>query len=93
MNVLGPNDDLLLWIPKKPGILTTDNQRPLQLPSTKRRLFGSTVMDEVGPLMEPEFSEHQTAIRGGSCGPNIRKAFTHLAGTTADSECPEIGAL
>eukprot|EP00972_Heterocapsa_arctica_P039365 5797938-Heterocapsa_arctica.AAC.1 len=31
--------------------------------------------------MEPELSEHQTAIRGGSCGPNIRKAFLHL--TTA----------
>eukprot|EP00972_Heterocapsa_arctica_P065434 9658468-Heterocapsa_arctica.AAC.1 len=50
-------------------------------------------MDTVGPIMEPELSEHQSAIRGGSCGPNVRKAFEHLGGTTDDSSCPDVGPL
>ena len=41
--VLGPNVDLLVWIPKKPNPRSPDMCRPLQLPSCIRRLFGAAV--------------------------------------------------
>jgi hypothetical protein len=37
--VLGPSIDLLLWIPKKEGLTTTDAQRPLQLPVPAQTLW------------------------------------------------------
>lgn len=76
--VLGPATDLLVWIPKKDGVETTAGQRPLQLPSTLRRLFGSCLMDVVGPLVEPRFSIDQSAVKGGSCARNITVAYQHL---------------
>eukprot|EP00972_Heterocapsa_arctica_P010721 1572733-Heterocapsa_arctica.AAC.1 len=78
--VLGSNVDLLLWIPQKAGAEHTDGQRPLQLPSCFRRLFGSVVMSIVGPAVEPQLTPRQASVRGGSCGPNITRAYEHLAG-------------
>lgn len=75
---LGPSVDLSIWIPKTDGGKWPIGQRPLQLPTCLRRLFGSTLMNIVGPAIEPKFSEHQTAIRGGSCGPNITAVFQQL---------------
>ena len=77
--VLGPNCDLLLWIPKKSDAYYPDGQRPLQLPTCFRRIFSSTIMNIVGPKVEPHFTEFQAAIKGGSCGPNISSAYKHLA--------------
>ena len=77
--ILGPHTDLGVWIPKKDGADTPAGQRPLQLPSTLRRTFGAVLMDIVGPIVEPRFSRHQAAVRGGSCGPNIILTFHHLA--------------
>ena len=78
-SILGPHIDLGVWIPKKDGAETPAGQRPLQLPSTLRRTFGAVLMDIVGPIVEPRFSRHQAAVRGGSCGPNIILTFHHLA--------------
>eukprot|EP00969_Alexandrium_andersonii_P188646 8336812-Alexandrium_andersonii.AAC.1 len=36
--VLGPNIELLVWIPKQGDALDVDQQRPLMLPTTLRRL-------------------------------------------------------
>ena len=78
--MLGPNVDLLLWIPKKAGADRPDGQRPLQLPTCFRRLFGSVLTAMVAPTIEPRFSEWQASVRGGSCARNISRAFEHLAG-------------
>ena len=76
---LGPSIDLGVWIPKNEGAGTTSGQRPLQLPSTLRCIFGGCIMAVVGPAIEPLLSAHQSAIRGGSCCPNISNAVYHLA--------------
>ena len=78
IRVLGPATDLLVWIPKKDGAETAAGQRPLQLPSTLRRMFGSCLMDIVGPLVEPHLTEDQSAVKGGSCAKNIKLAYQHL---------------
>ena len=78
--MLGPNVDLLLWIPKKAGADRTDGQRPLQLPTCFRRLFGSVITEMVAPQVEPKFSEWQASVKGGSCAGNISGAFEHLGG-------------
>ena len=78
VEVLGPNEDLSVWISKKEGADTPAGQRPLQLPITLRRIFGSALMDIIGPVIEPMLSMHQAAKRGGSCGPNVTTAFRHL---------------
>ena len=89
--LLGPNIDLLLWIPKKEDVEATDGQRPLQLPSTLRRLYGSSLMEMVGPTVEPRLGSCQAARRGGTTGRNIAIAMDHLLGDrsrddTADRE-------
>ena len=76
--VLGQNTDLLLWIPKKCDAVRVDGQRPLQLPTCLRRIFSSSIMEIVGPLVEPSFTKFQAAIKGGNCGPNITAAYKHL---------------
>ena len=78
IRVLGPATDLLVWIPKKDGVETAAGQGPLQLPSTLRRIFGSCLMDIVGPLIEPHLSADQSAVKGGSCARNITLAYQHL---------------
>ena len=78
--MLGPNVDLLLWIPKKAGADRADGQRPLQLPTCFRRLFGSVITEMVAPQVEPKFSEWQASVKGGSCAENISGAFEHLGG-------------
>ena len=75
--VLGEPVDLLVWVPKKADAEYADGQRPLELPPCLHRLFGSAIMEEVGPAVEPQLSEDQAAIRGGSCGRNIASAFRH----------------
>ena len=79
--ILGPAEDLSVWIPKKEGADKPNGQRPLQLPTTLRRLFGAAMTDLVGPRLERGFSRHQAAIRGGSCGPNVARAYAHLEGS------------
>lgn len=76
--VLGPNEDLRVCIPKKEWADTPAGQRPLQLPITLRRIIGSAPMDIVGPIIEPMLSPHTAAKRGVSCGPNVATAFGHL---------------
>ena len=49
--VIGPNIDLLLWIPKEADAEHPDGQRPLQLPPCLRRLFSSGLMEVVGPAV------------------------------------------
>ena len=78
--MLGPNVDLLLWIPKKADADRADGQRPLHLPTCFRRLFGSVITEIVAPQVEPKFSEWQAAVKGGSCAENISGAFEHLGG-------------
>ena len=80
--VLGPNVDLLIWIPKKLNAEATSDWRPLQLPSCFRRLYGTAVVDVAAPIIEPRLSIHQSAIRGGSCGRNVSQVFAHLGGGT-----------
>ena len=53
VTILGPNEDLSVWIPKKEDADTSAGQRPLQLPATLRRHFGSALMSVVGPDIEP----------------------------------------
>ena len=67
---LGAAIDLLVWIPKAEGSLLVSAQRPLQLPSCLRRLFGAALAAVAGPVVEPLMPPHQAAKRGGSCGPN-----------------------
>ena len=76
--VLGPYEDLLVWIPKKPGAEEKGDWRPLQLPSCFRRLFGASIVHIVGPAIEPLLSKGQSAVKGADCGKNIRKVFDHL---------------
>ncbi len=83
--VLGSNTDLLLWIPKKEGAEKPDGQRPLQLPTCFRRLFGSIIMGIVGPIVEPQLSHRQASVRGGSCGPHVSPAYRHFAGYTTQN--------
>ena len=52
--------------------------RPLQLPTCLRRLFGAALASVVGPAVEPHMRDDQAAKAGGSCGPNIRRAYQHL---------------
>ena len=85
-HTIGPSVDLGVWIPKKEGADTPSGQRPLQLPTTLRRLFGSCLMAVVGPVVEPLLSSHQSAIRGGSCGLNISDAVRHLASSPQTPE-------
>ena len=77
-HVLGDNDDLVVWIPKTPGADRAGHMRPLQLPTCLRRLFGSMWAARVGPIFEKRLTPHQTALRGGSCGPNISRVTSHL---------------
>ena len=49
--ILGPAVDLLAWIPKTPGACSPDELRPLQLPTTLRRLVGATIADLLGPAI------------------------------------------
>ena len=75
---LGPSIDVLVWILKnKDGERPTD-MRPLQLPTCIRRLFGAALASVVGPVVEPLMCDDQAAKAGGSCGPNIRRAYQHL---------------
>ena len=78
--MLGPTVDLFLWIPKKARADRTDGQRPLQLPTCFRKLFGSVITEVVAPQVEPKFSEWQASVKGGSCAGNISGAFEHLGG-------------
>jgi len=66
-NVLGPNVDLLAWIPKAEVSRTAEEHRPLQLPSCLRRVFGTTLADIVNPIVTPHLSRDQTGVRGGTC--------------------------
>ena len=79
-DILGPSVDLLVWIHKHPGAERVGEMRPLQLPTCFRRLFGTVVASEVGPLVEPLLCEDQAARAGGHCGPNITRAFRFLEG-------------
>ena len=58
--------------------------RPLQLPTCLRRLFGAALANVVGPAVEPHMCDDQAAKAGGSCGPNIRRAYQHLEAEMAD---------
>ena len=75
---LGMAVDLLVWIPKAEGDISVAAQRPLQLPTCLRRLFGAALAEATGPAVEPLLSPMQAAKKGGSCGPNVRRLFRHL---------------
>ena len=76
---MGADPDLLIWIPKDAAQQrTTESSRPLQLPTTLRRLGGAAIADVAGPPLEASFSPYQAAHRGGSCGPNITAVFGFL---------------
>ena len=45
-----------------------EGQRPLQLPTTGRRLYGAYVADVLRPAVEPHLAEDQAAVRGGRQG-------------------------
>ena len=77
--VLGPSVDLLVWIMKVLGAERPAEMRPLQLPTCLRRIHGAALAGVVGPEVEPHLTEDQASKAGGSCGPNIRRAFDHLA--------------
>ena len=79
LNILGANVDLLAWISKKEDADSADDQWPLQLFSTFRRLYGAALMALVGPAVEPKLCPAQAAVKGGSCAKNIRLAYQHLA--------------
>ena len=78
--MLGPNVDLLLWIPKKAGADRLGGQLKGALPTCFRRLFGSVITSMVAPQVEPRFSEWQASVKGGSCAKNVTSAFEHLGG-------------
>ena len=87
--VLGADPDLLIWIPKDATQLrTTDSSRPLQLPTTLRRLGGAVLADIAGPPLEANLSPYQAAVRGGSCGPNISAVFNFLGQGPAPAAPP-----
>ena len=56
--VLGPSVDLLVWILKIPDAERPNDLRPLQLPTCFRRLFGASLADLLGPIVEPQLSLH-----------------------------------
>ena len=58
VRVLGPALDLLVWIPKVDLALAASDWRPLQLPTCWQRLFGSSLIDIVQPVVEPLLSPH-----------------------------------
>ena len=76
--VLGPSIDILVWILKGKGGERPSDMRPLQFPTCFRRLFGAALASVVGPAVEPHMCNDQAAKAGGSCGPNIRRAYQHL---------------
>jgi len=63
--VLGPAIDLEVWIPKTAGDIRVAKQRPLQLPTTVRRVFGAAGTDVITPAVEPFLESAQAAVRGG----------------------------
>ena len=67
--VLGPSEDLLVWILKHAAAQGTGEMRPLQLPTCLRRLFGAMIASEVGPLVEPLLCADQAARVGGTAAP------------------------
>ena len=77
-SILGPPHDLLIWIPKERGNDAVGAQRPLNLPTCLRRLYGGAGMHILGPAVEPGLTDGQAARAGGSCQRNIRRAFAHL---------------
>ena len=88
--ILRPAQDLLVWIPKKAGADTADEQRPLQLPPCFHRLFAASLIEVVGPVVEQRLTPHQAGIRGGACGQNVRRAYRHLRGDEREpSEEPD----
>ena len=87
--ILGPSIDLLLWIPKVAGDDRVGQQRPLHLPTTIRRLFGSACKHLLSPAIEPLFTPAQAAVAGGSCQQNIKAAHSHLA-KAEDPERPPL---
>ena len=76
--VLGPSIDILVWILKGKGGERPSDMRPLQFPTCFRRLFGVALASVVGPAVERHLCNDQAAKAGGSCGPNIRRAYQHL---------------
>ena len=76
--VLGPSIDILVWVLKSKGGERPSDMRPLHLPKFSKRLFGAALASVVGPAVEPHMCEGQAAKAGGSCGPNIRRAYQHL---------------
>ena len=77
-HVLGPSIDILVWILKSKGGERPTDMRPLQLPTCLRRLFGAAFASVVEPVVEPHMCDDQAAKAGGSCGPNIRRAYQRL---------------
>ncbi|MFM7979973.1 MAG: hypothetical protein ACKPKO_11725, partial [Candidatus Fonsibacter sp.] len=77
--VIGPAEDMLIWIPKPGAQRGPSALRPLQLPTCLRRLFGTVVADLVGPLVEPLLCRDQMAKKGGDMGLNVRVAVAHLS--------------
>eukprot|EP00959_Pyramimonas_sp_CCMP1952_P018957 400626-Pyramimonas_sp.AAC.1 len=65
--------------------------RPLQLPTCIRRLFGASLADLLGPVVEPLLSPNHAAKRGGQCGPNITKVTRHLSSTPKPPTIPGPG--
>ena len=49
---LGAAIDLLVWIPKIEGDVSVAAQRPLQLLTCLRRLFGAALAEVTGPVVE-----------------------------------------
>eukprot|EP00969_Alexandrium_andersonii_P080625 3553695-Alexandrium_andersonii.AAC.1 len=54
--LLGENLELLVWIPKKGNDPRPENQRPLMLQTTLRRLVEAATVASAAPLVEPTFS-------------------------------------
>ena len=75
---LGPSVEVRVHIPKKLNADTAATHRPLDIPTAFRRLYGSSIMDVVGPAVEPLLTPQQAAKRGGSCGANVAKVAAHL---------------
>ena len=82
--VLGPSIDIFVWVLKSKGGERPIDMRPLQLPMCIRRLFGAALASVVGPAVEPHMCDDQAAKAGGSCGPNIRRAYQHFEANMAD---------
>ena len=53
---------------------------PMQLPTCLRRLYGTTIIVVVAPIVEPLLSPGQAAVSGSDCGANIRAVYAHLEG-------------